>query len=82
MRIKQQKEIEKLKNQLLREKQKKDKYKKRFQRLSEKHESPHCPVNSAVHKSLLFNQSLVDTIRQKYANTKKQRVRQTITSIT
>lgn len=69
------------------EKRKKEKYKKRWQRLAVGTESPRSTVdallrnqtvNNSIRKRLLLHESIIQEIRDKYKNSKKHRERQLI----
>ena len=84
-----QNNIEELKALLEREKRKKEKYKKRCQRLAKK--SPRSTVdallrnqrvNNTIRKRLLLQESIIEDIRNKYRNTKKEREKQIIAKAT
>lgn len=73
------------------EKRKKEKYKKRCQRLGGEKKSPrskvdallrHETVSNTIRKRLLLQESIIEEIRNKYKNTKKERERQIIAKTT
>lgn len=73
------------------EKRKKEKYKKRCQRLGGGKKSPrskvdallrHETVSNTIRKRLLLQESIIEEIRNKYKNTKKERERQIIAKTT
>ncbi|CAL8236393.1 unnamed protein product [Boreogadus saida] len=86
-----QNNIEELKALLEREKRKKEKYKKRCQRLTGGKKSPRSTVdallrnqrvNNTIRKRLLLQESIIEDIRNKYRNTKKEREKQIIAKAT
>ncbi len=85
------KKIEQLQERLDKQRKQSEKYKKRCQRLKKHSDSPrskvkeltaNCPVNPRIRKTLLFHQSLIKDISNKYQQTTKERERQLIAKVT
>lgn len=73
------------------EKRKKEKYKKRYQRIAGVNKSPRSSVNALLHnqtvnntirRRLLLHESIIEDIRNKYKKTKKEREKQMIAKTT
>ncbi|KAI4826959.1 hypothetical protein KUCAC02_030389 [Chaenocephalus aceratus] len=86
-----QNQIEKLEATLKREIRKNYKYKKRDQRLSGENKSPRSRVNyllrnqivkDTIRKRLLLQEAIIEDIRNKYKNTRKEREKQIIAKTT
>ncbi|KAL7392517.1 hypothetical protein ABVT39_025857 [Epinephelus coioides] len=86
-----QNESEQLQALLERERKKKEKYKKRYQRLAGVKKSPHSvgdallynqTVNNTIRRRVLLQESIIEDIRNKYKNTKKEREKQIIAKTT
>lgn len=85
------KKIDQLQERLHKERKQKEKYKKRCQCLKKHSDSPrskvneltaNCPVNPRIRKTLLYHQSLIKAIGDKYQQATKERERQIITKVT
>ncbi|XP_058888822.1 uncharacterized protein LOC117972307 [Acipenser ruthenus] len=83
-------ELEDLKVSFKQQKKVLDKYKKRYQRLLKKSESPRAktnrllksfPAEDAVRKTLLFHHSLIEDIKLKYHTSRKEREKQILSKI-
>ncbi|KAL4009294.1 hypothetical protein ACER0C_003146 [Sarotherodon galilaeus] len=83
-------QIAELQEKLEKERKSKEKYKKRCQRSKNFSDSPqskitqltsHCPVNPQIKKTLLFHESLIEDIRNKYKKATKGRERQLIAKV-
>ena len=90
-RNKLKKQIEEIQEKLDKERKKKEKYKKRCQCLKKYSASlrskvneltANCPVNPKIRKTLLYHQSLIQDIRNKYQHATKDRERQLIAKVT
>ncbi len=76
-------ETEKLKVALAKEQAKKEKYNKRWSRLNDDSQSPHArfailkhPVHLSTRRKQLLHASLVEELKQKYKNTRREREKQ------
>lgn len=84
-------QIAELQEKLEKERKSKEKYKKRCQRSKKSSDSPqskitqltsNCPVNPQIKKTLLFHESLIQDIKNKYKKATKDRERQLIAKVT